>query len=52
MKIADILYEAPAGVSQTLALKQKSSNWLKKQAAKLTRPEDARIAKQNQKKMV
>jgi len=50
MKIADILYEAPPGVSQTIALKQKSANWLKKQGSKLRRPEDVRIAKQNQKK--
>jgi len=52
MKITDILYEAPPGVSQTIIAKQKIGkkvNWLKQQAAKL-RPEDTRIAKQNQKK--
>ena len=52
MKIVDILNEAPPGYSQTIAAKQninKKVGWLKKQAAKL-RPEDTRIAKQNQKK--
>lgn len=49
MKIVDIINEAPPGASQTLAVKQKSANWLKKQVAKL-RPEDTIIAKQNQKK--
>jgi len=49
MKIADVINEAPPGVSQTLAVKQKSSNWFKNQVAKL-RPEDTIIAKQNRKK--
>jgi len=52
MKIVDILNEAPPGYSQTIAAKQnisKKVGWLKQQAAKL-RPEDTRIAKQNQKK--
>ena len=49
MKIVDIINEAPPGASQTLAVKQKSTNWLKKQVAKL-RPEDTIIAKQNRKK--
>lgn len=52
MKIVDLLNEAPPGYSQTIAAKQeigKGVSWLKKQAAKL-RPEDVRIAKQNQKK--
>ena len=35
MKIADVINEAPPGVSQTLAVKQKSSNWFKDQKIQL-----------------
>ncbi len=49
MKIVDILNEATPGASKTIAAKQKSVNWFKKQVDKL-RPEDTIIAKQNRKK--
>lgn len=49
MKIVDILNEATPGASKTIAAKQKSVNWFKKQVDKL-RPEDVIIAKQNRKK--
>ena len=49
MKIVDILNEATPGASKTIAAKQKSVNWFKKQVDKL-RPKDTIIAKQNRKK--